>query len=142
MRMLTSASRRISLLEILDVRSLVRPYRCGSFIAYLDHNWNKRWSSSVGYSMMDVDNSNGQAADAYRRGHYASGNLLYYPCENVMIGGEFIWGRRENFLDGFKSDDFRIQFSFKYNFSKKWSVSDLETTSGSFVIVKEERESC
>jgi DcaP outer membrane protein len=92
-----------------------------SFIAYLDHNWNKRWSSSIGYSMMDVDNSNGQAADAYHRGHYASGNLLYYPWENVLMGGEFIWGRRENFLDGFKSDDFRIQFSFKYNFSKKWS---------------------
>jgi len=89
-----------------------------SFIAYLDHNWNKRWSSSIGYSMMDVDNSNGQAADAYHRGHYASGNLLYYPWENVLMGGELIWGRRENFLDGFKSDDFRIQFSFKYNFSK------------------------
>src|SRR5687768_2203969 len=92
-----------------------------SFIAYLDHYWNKRWSTSVGYSMMDVDNSNGQAADAYRRGHYASGNLLYYPWENVMMGGEFIWGRRENFLDGFKSDDFRIQFSFKYNFSKTFT---------------------
>jgi DcaP outer membrane protein len=92
-----------------------------SFIAYLDHYWNKRWSTSVGYSMMDVDNSNGQAADAYRRGHYASGNLLYYPWENVLMGGEFIWGRRENFLDGFKSDDFRIQFSFKYNFSKTFA---------------------
>ena len=92
-----------------------------SFIAYLDHYWNKRWSTSVGYSLMDVDNSNGQAADAYRRGHYASGNLLYYPWDNVLIGGEFIWGRRENFLDGFKADDFRIQFAFKYNFSKKWA---------------------
>ena len=92
-----------------------------SFIAYLDHYWNKRWSTSVGYSMMDVDNSNGQAADAYRRGHYASGNLLYYPWDNAMMGGEFIWGRRENFLDGFKSDDFRIQVSFKYNFSKKFT---------------------
>ena len=28
---------------------------------------------------------------------------------------------RENFLDGFKSDDFRIQFSFKYNFSKTFT---------------------
>jgi DcaP outer membrane protein len=92
-----------------------------SFIAYLDHYWNKRWSTSVGYSLMDVDNSNGQAADAFHRGHYASGNLLYYPWENVLMGGEFIWGRRENSLDGFKSDDFRIQFSFKYNFSKKWA---------------------
>ena len=92
-----------------------------SFIAYLDHYWNKRFSSSFGYSMMNVDNSNGQAPDGYRRGHYASGNLLYYPWENVLMGGEFIWGRRENFLDGFRADDFRIQFSFKYNFSKKWS---------------------
>jgi len=91
-----------------------------SFITYLDHNWSKRFSSSVGYSMMDVENSNGQAGDAYHRGHYASGNLLYYPVENVMMGGEFIWGRRQNFFDGFHSDDFRIQFSFKYNFSKEF----------------------
>jgi len=92
-----------------------------SFITYLDHNWNKRFSSSFGYSMMNVDNSDGQAADAYHRGHYASGNLLYYPWENVLMGGELIWGRRENFLDGFKADDFRIQFSFKYNFSKTFT---------------------
>ena len=32
--------------------------------------------------MMNVDNSTGQAPDAYHRGHYASGNLLYYPWEN------------------------------------------------------------
>ena len=36
-----------------------------------------------------------------------------------MMGGEFIWGRRENFFDGFTANDFRIQFSFKYNFAKK-----------------------
>jgi len=89
-----------------------------SLVAFLDHNWNKRFSTAVGYSFMDIDNSNGQAPDAYHRGHYGLANLLFYPVENVMLGGEFQWGRRENFLDGFKSDDFRIQFSFKYNFSK------------------------
>jgi hypothetical protein len=92
-----------------------------SMVAFLDHNWNKRFSTAIGYSMLDIDNSNGQTPDAFRRGHYALGNLLYYPYENVMIGGEFQWGRRENFLDGFKSDDFRIQFSFRYNFSKKFT---------------------
>ena len=40
------------------------------------------------------------------------------PVKNVTIGGEFQWGRRNNFLDGFHADDFRIQFGFKYNFSK------------------------
>lgn len=89
-----------------------------SMVAFLDHNWNKSFSTAIGYSMLDIDNSNGQTADAFHRGHYALANLLFYPVENVMVGGEFQWGRRENFLDGFHSDDFRIQFSFKYNFSK------------------------
>ncbi|HEV8137318.1 MAG TPA: DcaP family trimeric outer membrane transporter [Pyrinomonadaceae bacterium] len=92
-----------------------------SLVAFLDHNWNKRFSTAVGYSMLDIDNSNGQTPDAFHRGHYALGNLLFYPYENVMVGGEFQWGRRENFLDGFHSDDFRIQFSFKYNFSKTFT---------------------
>ena len=92
-----------------------------SLVAFLDHNWNKRFSTAIGYSFLDIDNSNGQAANAFHRGHYGLGNLLYYPTENVMVGGEFQWGRRENFLDGFKADDFRIQFSFKYNFSKTFA---------------------
>ena len=92
-----------------------------SLVAFLDHNWNKRFSTAVGYSVLDIDNSNGQAPNAFRRGHYGLFNLLYYPTERVMIGGEFQWGRRENFLDGFVSDDFRIQFGFKYNFSKRFT---------------------
>ena len=89
-------------------------------VAFLDHNWNKKFSSSIGYSMVNIENSDGQLPNAYHRGHYALTNLLYYPVENVMVGGEFQWGRRENFLDGFASDDYRLQFSFKYNFSKEF----------------------
>jgi len=36
-----------------------------------------------------------------------------------MVGGEFQWGRRTNFNDGFHSDGYKAQFSFKYNFSYK-----------------------
>ena len=67
----------------------------------------------------DNDNTDGQAPDAFKVGQYALGNLLYYPVPNVMIGGELQWGRRENFSDGFHSDGFKVQFSFKYNFSWK-----------------------
>jgi hypothetical protein len=87
-------------------------------VAFLDHNWNKRFSTAIGYSMLNIDNSNGQSPNAFRRGHYALGNLLYYPIQNVMMGGELQWGKRENYLDGFTSEDVRIQFSFRYNFSK------------------------
>ena len=34
----------------------------------------------------------------------------------MFLGPEIQWGKRENFRDGFTSDDVRIQFSAKYNF--------------------------
>jgi hypothetical protein len=86
-------------------------------VAFLDHTWSDKWTSTVGYSWQDITNSDLQTPDAFHVGQYALGNLLYYPAPNVMMGGELQWGRRENFSDGFTSDDFRIQFSFKYNFS-------------------------
>jgi hypothetical protein len=85
-------------------------------VAFLDLNWNAKWTSTVGYSLVDIDNSDGQSADAFKTGHYAVANLLYYPAPNVFLGPEIQWGKRENFQDGFTSDDFRIQFSAKYNF--------------------------
>ena len=92
-------------------------------MAYLDHTWNKRFSSSFGYSMLNITNSNGQSPSAFHRGHYASGNLLFYPWDNVMIGSEVIWGKRTNWLDGFSSDDVHVQFSFKYNFKKEFKFN-------------------
>jgi hypothetical protein len=88
-------------------------------VAFLDHSWNERFTSAVGYSLTDIDNTDAQAPDAYKTGHYAVGNLLYWPVPNVMMGGELQWGRRENFSDGFHSDGLKLQFSFKYNFSYK-----------------------
>jgi hypothetical protein len=88
-------------------------------VAYLDHNWDAKWSTSVGYSRVHVDNSDLQAGTAFREGHYASANLLCTPVKNVMMGGEFQWARRENFDHQFSVDDYRLQFSFKYSFSAK-----------------------
>jgi len=85
-------------------------------VAFLDLNWNAKWTSTVGYSMVDIDNSDGQTADAYKKGQYALANILYYPTSNLFLGPEIQWGKRENFKDGFTSDDVRIQFSVKYNF--------------------------
>jgi DcaP outer membrane protein len=88
-------------------------------VAFLDHTWNSSFSSTVGYSWQENDNTEAQAANAFRTGHYALANLLYYPAPNVFVGGELQWGRRENFADGFKSEGVKLQFSFKYNFSWK-----------------------
>jgi DcaP outer membrane protein len=87
-------------------------------VSFLDHNWNKKFSTAAGYSLVNISNTNGQAADSFHQGHYALTNLLYYPVKNVMVGGEFQFGRRVNYLDGFNTNDYRVQVSFKYNFSK------------------------
>jgi hypothetical protein len=89
-------------------------------VAFLDHTWSKKFSTAAGYSMQNIENSNAQSPSAFRQGHYALGNLLFYPQEKVMVGGEFQFGRRHNFSDGWRVNDYRMQFSFKYNFSKVW----------------------
>ena len=86
-------------------------------VAFLDHTWSPKYSTSVGYSMQNIDNAGGQLPGDFHAAQYAIGNLLYYPAPNVMCGLELQWGQREN-IDGFKSDATKIQVSFKYNFSK------------------------
>jgi len=88
-------------------------------VTYLDHTWNSRLTTAAGYSRVDVTNSDGQAPNAFKVGQYASGNLLWTPVPNVMMGGELQWARRQNFSDGFSVNDVRLQFSFKYSFSVK-----------------------
>lgn len=85
-------------------------------VLFLDHTWNKYLSTAIGYSRVDITNSSGQAANAFRDGQYASVNLLATPAKNILFGGELQWARRDNFNDGFNNDNFKMQFGFKYNF--------------------------
>ena len=87
-------------------------------IAYFDHQWNKQFSSSIGYSRTQVDNTSLQAGNAFRTGQYASVNLLWTPDPHLLFGGEVMWGQRED-KNGATGDDSRIQFSAKYKFSSK-----------------------
>ncbi|HEY6929048.1 MAG TPA: DcaP family trimeric outer membrane transporter [Thermoanaerobaculia bacterium] len=96
---------------------LGKPLPVLGIVGFYDFNWNERFSSCIGYSYIDIKNKDGAAGSAFKTGQYALANLLYYPIKNVMAGLEFQWGRRENFSDGFKVDDYRIQFSARYNFS-------------------------
>jgi hypothetical protein len=86
-------------------------------VAFYDFQWSDRFRSALGYSRLDMENSDGQLPTAFKSGQYALANLLFYPVKNVMTGLEFQWGRRANFSDGFRVDDYRIQFSARYDFS-------------------------
>jgi hypothetical protein len=85
--------------------------------AFYDRTWNDKFTSTAGYSGLNISNSNGQAPDAFKLGEYILANVLYHPAPNIMLGPEVQYGRRENYYDGFKVSDVRFQFSAKYNFS-------------------------
>jgi hypothetical protein len=85
-------------------------------VAYYDHYWSDKYSSSIGYSRTQVENTSLQEESAFKKGEYASTNLLYTPVKNVLVGGEVLWGSRTD-KDGSYGTDFRTQLSFKYSFS-------------------------
>jgi hypothetical protein len=87
------------------------------YVAFLDHTWNPKMSSSVGFSRIDIDNSAGQAPSAFKSGSYALANLMFMPVPSFMWGVEGGWIRRENNSDGFSIDNAHVQVSAKYNFS-------------------------
>ena len=86
-------------------------------VLFYDLYWSKRWSSTIGFSTVDLDLPNGQAPNSLEKGRYALTNLQYHPADNVMVGAELQYGRRENFEDGWDYDAVKVQFSARYNFS-------------------------
>ena len=88
-------------------------------VAFIDVNWSTKWTSTFGFSYLDIDNSDGQSANAFKKGQYALANLLYHPTAKLFYGPELQYGKRENFRDGFESDDVRVQFSVRYD----WAAS-------------------
>ena len=84
-------------------------------MAYYEHFWNDRWSTTLGWSMTDLDTTEGQLPTEFERGQIAQINLLHYPTDNVLLGTEFLWGERED-VDGNIGSDYRILFSLRVNF--------------------------
>ncbi|MGC1297522.1 MAG: DcaP family trimeric outer membrane transporter [Alloacidobacterium sp.] len=89
-------------------------------VSFLDHTWSERFTSSIGYSLVNIQNSNAQLPSDYHQGDYAVANLLYHPIPRVTMGSEFQFGRRVNFSDGFNTNDYRLQFSFKFDWEKSF----------------------
>jgi DcaP outer membrane protein len=86
-------------------------------VAFIDHNWNSKFSTSIGYSSVSIDNADASEDDAFKKGDYAIANLMYTPVDRVMMCAELQYGKRTNFRDDFSSDIVKLQFSFKYSFS-------------------------
>ena len=86
-------------------------------VLFYDYYWSERWSSTIGFSTIDMDNTNAQSPDTYHKGRYALTNLQYHPSPKLMFGAELQYGKRENFKDGWDYDAVKVQFSARYNWS-------------------------
>ena len=95
-------------------------------VAYYDHGWTDTWSSSVGYSINNVDNRNQQSADAFSKGQYATANLMHMPNDHVAYSLEMYWMERED-KNGATGDTLRLQFSVKWDFSLGAFVPSFDT---------------
>jgi hypothetical protein len=92
------------------------------FLSFVEVDWTPKLRSSLGYSMISIQNTTLQSPDAFRKGQYALINLRCYPVDNVLVGIEYQYGKRNNFSDGFSSAANKIQFSFKFNFSQRFET--------------------
>jgi len=91
-------------------------------VAFYDHYWTKKLSSTIGYSQVKMKNSNGQSPNSFKLGQYALTNLIFHASSHTLAGVEFQYSRRENYLDGWAASDFRIQLAFKWTFSKMFKM--------------------
>jgi hypothetical protein len=97
-------------------------------VNYFDIYWNQKFSSSIGYSILNNHTTEAQLSTAYKTGQYASVNFLYSPVKNCILGPELQWGMRHNndfagdpqfnlpAAKGNSGNDVKLQFSFRYTF--------------------------
>ena len=88
------------------------------FVGFYDHYWNNKFSSTIGYSFVKINNSNGQAPSAFKMGEYVLTNLIYAPARNMFLELQLQYLDRKNFSDGWTATDPRVQFSFRFNLSQ------------------------
>ena len=54
-----------------------KPLPINGVTAFLDHVWSEKFSSAVGYSYQNIDNTVASLPNTFKQGQYALGNLLY-----------------------------------------------------------------
>lgn len=77
--------------------------------------WRDGLRSTFLASFVNVDNRDFQPGDAYRETSRVSGNLIWSPVPRIDVGGELLWGRRED-KDGSSGDASQVQISARYRF--------------------------
>ncbi|KGJ94468.1 DcaP family trimeric outer membrane transporter [Colwellia psychrerythraea] len=83
--------------------------------AYYNKQWNKKWSSAIGYSYLTIDNLVSQKGRSLKNSTYTTANLIWYPASQLKAGVELQYGDVQSKAH-LEADNFRVQASvgFKY----------------------------
>ncbi len=92
------------------------------FYVDFQHKWWfwERWRqhnvrSSFIWGFVNVENTDFQAPDSYHRTNRLCANLVFSPIKRIDVGGEYIYGTREN-KDGSSGSADQIQFVAIFRF--------------------------
>ena len=83
--------------------------------ASFQHWWSAKLRSTFLYSVVRVDTFDFQPHDSYSLTQRATANMLWSPISRIDVGGELLWGRREN-RDKNSATAKQIQLQAKYRF--------------------------
>ncbi len=90
--------------------------RSRAFVIGYTHHWLKNLRSGLSYSSSDVESIPAEAGSAIDGTTDVRGNLIWTPYHLVDIGGEVLWGRRDN-QNGTSGDAWRGQFAMIFHFN-------------------------
>ena len=99
---------------VLTADNDLRALDAWALVAGYEHAWNAKFKSTLSFSYAELDDLQGQPDTAIQSSTSMHVNLMYTPNRLIMIGGELMWGERENF-DGATGDATRLQLSVRYN---------------------------
>jgi hypothetical protein len=86
-----------------------------SVVLGFTHHWTAKFNSTISAAVAELDDVPGQSASAIKTVEATFVNLVYKPFSQFMVGGEVMWGERENF-NGDSGDAVRLQLSMQYSF--------------------------
>lgn len=94
-------------LELFDIYS--------GYISF-QHWWGQnQLRSNFTFGFVNVDNPGFLDGSAYQSTLRASGNLFWSPTPRIDVGGEYLWGEREN-ENGKNADATQLQLAVRYRF--------------------------
>ena len=105
MRRSTSASTPTSAIRVTPIIGEALPVL--GIVAFMDFNWSDKWTSTVGYSRVDIDNSDGQRPSRLQGRAVRAGKPAVLPGEERDDGRRSAVGTTRKLSDGFTFDDFR-----------------------------------